>query len=351
MKQIEQRKADHIEVSMEEEVTSNYDYWEDIKLVHSALPEVDMEQIDPSVTFLGKELGFPLIVTAITGGFKQARRINENLAQACESLQIGMGVGSQRAALEEGEDGSYSVINEYDIPLKIGNIGAPQLVDQRGEKRLGPHQVKQALGIIDGDIMAIHLNFLQEVVQPEGETNSSGCLEAIRQLSTEMPTMVKETGAGISKRAASLLKGTGVKSIDIAGLGGTSFSAVEHYRAKRMDDRRGMAVGDTFRDWGIPSPVSVVWADVGIPLVASGGVSSGIDIARGIALGADCAGMAGPLIKAALNSAREVEKTLRVIKEEFIAALFLTGTPRVSELRDIDYIITGRTKEWLSGLE
>lgn len=348
MKKIEQRKADHIEVSMEEKVTSDYNYWQDIKLIHSALPEVDKERIDASVNFLGKELGFPLIVTAITGGFKQAKRINENLARACENLQIGMGVGSQRAALEEGEDGSYSVIKEYDIPLKIGNIGAPQLIEQKGKKKIGSEQVRYALDMIDGDIMAVHLNFLQEVVQPEGETNSEGCLEKIRELSRELPIMVKETGAGISRKTASLLKSTGVKAIDVAGLGGTSFSAVEHYRAKRIDDRRGMAVGETFRDWGIPSPVSVLWADTGIPMVASGGVSSGIDIARGIALGADCSGMAGSLVKAALNSAQEVERTLRMIREEFVAALFLTGAENVSELRDRDLIITGRTREWLS---
>ena len=348
MKKIEKRKADHIEVTMEEAVASPHNYWDDIKLVHNSLPELDVDDLDTSVTLFGKKLSFPLIVTAITGGYPKAERINRNIAEACQNLQIGMGIGSQRAAIENGSDKSYSVMKEFDIPLKIGNVGAPQLVRQKRKAAFSRDTMKRALDMIDADLLGIHLNFLQEIVQPEGDTNAKGCLSAIRDIAKDLPVIVKETGAGISNEVALRLKGTGIRGIDVSGTGGTSFSAVEMYRSERMGDGRGAAIGETFREWGIPAPVSVIWANVGLPLVASGGIGNGVHVAKGIVLGAKCGGVARSVLREALESPKDVERKLALILEEFKAAMFLTGSRSVNELSKKDYIMTGAVKDWIS---
>jgi len=348
MKKIEKRKADHIEVTLEKAVASPHNYWDDIKLVHDSLPELDMDDMDASVTLFGKKLAFPLIVTAITGGYSKAEEINRNIAEACQNLQIGMGVGSQRAAIENGSEKSYSMMKEYDIPLKIGNIGAPQLVKQRRKEAFRKDAMKTALDMIDADLLGIHLNFLQEIVQPEGETNAKGCLSAIREIAREFPVIVKETGAGISNEVALKLKGTGIRGIDVSGTGGTSFSAVEMYRSERMGDARGVAIGETFREWGIPAPVSVIWANVGLPLIASGGIGNGVHVAKGIVLGAKCAGVARSVLREALESPESVERKLALILEEFRGAMFLTGSRSVGELSKKDYIMTGAVKDWIA---
>lgn len=348
MKKIEKRKADHIEVTMEEAVASPHNYWDDVKLVHNSLPELDMDDMDTSVTLFGKKLAFPLIVTAITGGYPKAERINSNIAEACQNLQVGMGIGSQRAAIENGTDRSYSVMREFDIPLKIGNIGAPQLVRQRRKAAFKIDAAKKALDMIDADLLGIHLNFLQEIVQAEGDTNARGCLSAIREIAKDLPVIVKETGAGISKEVALKLKGTGIRGIDVSGTGGTSFSAVEMYRSARMGDARGAAIGEAFRDWGIPAPVSVIWANVGVPLIASGGVRNGVHIAKGLAVGARCGGSAGSVLKEALESSESVERKLSLMLEEFRATMFLTGSRSVSDLSRKDYLLTGAVREWIA---
>jgi isopentenyl-diphosphate Delta-isomerase len=348
MKNIERRKADHIEVALEEAVGSPHNYWDDIKLVHNSLPELDIDEIDTSITLFGKKLAFPLIVTAITGGYSKAEKINKNIAEACQNLRIGMGVGSQRAALENGDKKSYSVMKEYDIPLKIGNVGAPQLVKQRRKEAFSKDAMNRALDMVDADLLGIHLNFLQEIVQPEGDTNASGCLAAMRGFAKEFPVIVKETGAGISNEVALKLKGTGIRGMDVSGTGGTSFSAVEMYRSKRMGDARGVAIGETFRDWGIPAPISVIWANVGLPLIASGGIGNGVHVAKGIVLGAKCAGVARSVLREALESPESVERKLALILEEFRGAMFLTSSRSVSELSKKDYIMTGAVKDWIA---
>jgi len=348
MKKIEKRKADHIEVTLEESVTSPHNYWDDIKLVHDSLPELNIDDIDTSTTFLGKRLAFPLIVTAITGGYSKAEKINRNIAEACQNLRIGMGVGSQRAALESGDERSYSVLKDYDIPLKIGNVGAPQLIKQKRGEIFSKGSLKKAFDMVDADLLGVHLNFLQEIVQSEGDANAKGCLEAIREIAREFPVIVKETGAGISNEVALKLKGTGIRGIDVSGTGGTSFSAVEMYRSKRIGDPRGVTIGKTFRDWGIPAPVSVIWANVGLPLIASGGITNGVQIAKGMVLGAGCGGTARSVLKEALESPRSVENKLVLMLEEFKAALFLTGSKSVSELGEKDYIITGALRDWIT---
>ena len=347
MKGIEGRKSDHVDLALKEDVAHDYNHWNDIQLIHNSLPELDLDEIDTGVSFLGRDLDAPLIVTAITGGYPGAEKINRNLAEACQRLQIGMGVGSQRAAIESGDHSSYSMLREYDIPLRMANIGAPQLIKQGKRKALGKEAIDEAVEMIDAHCVAIHLNFLQEVVQPEGDTDSRGCLEAIRSSARDHRIVAKETGAGISTEVALRLMGAGVAAIDVSGVSGTSFSAVETFRAGKAGDRMGARLGRTFREWGIPAPVSLLWANVGLPLIASGGITNGLDIARGVVLGATCAGVARAVMDAAVESADRVEEELWIMITELRAAMFLTGCADLDQLSSSEYIITGRTREWL----
>jgi isopentenyl-diphosphate delta-isomerase len=344
------RKMDHIEICAHGEVVPDYCYWDDIKLVHEALPELDADDIDMSVNVLGKKLQFPFIVTAITGGFPGAKKINANIAEACAEFGIGMGVGSQRAAIEKIDKKSYEIIKKYDVPLVIGNVGAPQLIKQKNKDAFTDEMINEAMKLIDADVMAVHLNFLQEVVQPEGDTNALGCYDRIRSLAKKFPIMIKETGAGISPRTAKRLSGIGIKGIDIAGMGGTSFAAVEMYRAAAKNEFVRAAVGDAFFDWGIPAPVSLMSLKTDIPIIASGGIVSGLHAANSIALGACCAGGAGLILNAAMESADAVKKALTIIREEFRAAMMLTGSKNVAALASAGRVILGRTKEWMGQL-
>ena len=307
-----------------------------------------MTEIDTSCRLFGKKLAFPLIVTAITGGYSKAEKINRNLAEACQELQIGMGVGSERAAVENGADASYTILKDYDVPLMIGNVGAPQLIKQDRKKAFTVDQVKQAMEMIDADVMAIHLNFLQEVAQPEGDTNAKGCLDAIRKVAREVPSIAKETGAGISRQVAMKLKGSGIVGMDIYGTGGTSFSSVERFRAEKAGNIRCAAIGKLFSDWGIPAPASVLEANVGLPIIASGGLEDGLQLAKALALGAKCGGIARGVLREATISSKAVEERLVLIREELRAAMFLTGSSDVASLSSKDCIVTGKTAEWIS---
>lgn len=296
----------------------------------------------------GKELEFPLIVTAITGGFAGAKKINANIAEACADLGIGMGVGSERAGVMGISEESYSVIREYDVPLIIGNIGAVQLIPQKSGQVYTEEMIDKAVEMVDADILAVHLNPLQEMVQPEGDTNFEGCYEAIRQLARRGPVMVKETGAGISKQVAERLKGIGVQGLDISGMGGTSFSAVEFYRALDGNNELMAGIGDTFFDWGIPSPVSLAQCrDCSMPIIASGGVLDGIHVASSIAMGATCAGVANIILKEATESAEAVKKKLTIIREELKTAMLLTGSKDLKQLSKARYVVLGETREWM----
>jgi isopentenyl-diphosphate delta-isomerase len=348
MKRIEHRKSDHIDVTLKEKVVPDYDYWADVHLVHRALPEVDMKDIDTSVTLFGKRLELPLVVTAITGGFPLAEKVNRNLAEACAKMGVGLGVGSQRPAIEHGDDSTYSVVKEYDVPLVIGNVGAPQLVRQGSKRPFSAEDVESAREAVGADIMAVHLNFLQEVVQPGGDVNAKGCLDSIRDLAKEMPCMVKETGAGISREMAMLLKGTGIRGMDVSGVGGTSFAAVEMYRAREQEDSSASALGRTFFEWGIPAPAAIIEADVGLEIIASGGVDDGLRMAKGISLGANAAGCARALLAEAMGSSERVMEKMRIMQAEFKATMFLTGCKSVEELQQRRVIVSGRTADWLS---
>jgi|GEM_PF-16842 len=351
---IERRKDDHIRISIGNNVSSDVvdgSYWGDVRLLHDALPETDMDEIDTTVTVFGRKLSFPLIVTAITGGFSGAERINANLAKACAEIGIGFGIGSERAGLMGVGRRSYSIIKDYDVPLVIGNVGAPQLIAQGGRPALSRDDIRDAFELIDADLMAVHLNFLQEVVQPEGDKNARGCLDAIRGLASDFPMIVKETGAGISKATVDRLKGIGIKGIDVAGTGGTSFPLIEMHRARTVGEDVNERLGDTFGGWGIPAPVSLHTAKGSIPIIASGGIARGTHIASSIAMGACCGGCAMEVLKAATISYECVLERLNVLKEEFKSAMFLTGSKNVEELSKADHIVLGRTREWMEELK
>ncbi len=332
------------------EVEGRYRYWNDIQLVHRALPEVDFDAVDPSVTLLGHRLAAPIVITGMTGGFPDAAKINENLARAATEVGVAMGVGSERAAVLKGQyPESYACVARHAVPLKFANIGAPQLIPQKpGDRVVGVDDVRAAMQLIHADVLAVHLNFLQEMVQPEGDRRARGCLDRIGELARTFPVLVKETGAGISRPVAEELRGRSVKAFDVSGTGGTSFAAVEYYRALDQGAEREARVGKTFWDWGIPSPVSVLeLVPLGLPVVASGGVRSGLDVARAIALGATAAGTAGGVLRAASTGYDETRRELETLVHELKVAMFLTGSRTVADLQKAPYVVTGETRSWL----
>jgi isopentenyl-diphosphate delta-isomerase len=345
------RKEEHVAICLEKRVQHRRRFWEDIHLVHNALPEVDMKDIDMSITLFGKRLQAPIIVAAMTGGYGGAERINRNLAEAAARCGVGLGLGSQRAAIERSSLArTFSVVRRFDVPLVMGNIGAPQLIDQKGGAAFSFEEVMRAKEMVGADVMAVHLNFLQEVAQWDGDTQSRGCLQAIDRLSSRVPVVVKETGAGISRQAAKRILGTKAAGLDVGGAGGTTFAGVEAYRARKRGDRMSERLGNTFWDWGIPAPVSVIEVrelDRLFPVIATGGIRSGLDCARAIALGASAAGAAAPMLRPAMKSAKAVTEEIEMLKAELRAAMFLTGSADIAALAQARTVITGRCAQWI----
>lgn len=346
-----ERKRDHVDIVLGKEVRPRHNHWDDVQFLHQALPEVDLDEIDTSVTLFGKRLKAPLVISSMTGGFSDAVKINDHLARGATQVGVGMGVGSQRPVLQgQASEESWTVVRKHQAPLMIANIGAPQLVRQERREPLGLDDARKALDMVRGDILAIHLNYTQEIVQPEGDRRARGVLRAIRSVAKEVPVLGKETGAGISREVALQLKDAGVKGIDIGGLGGTSFSAVEYYRAQKEGMKQKERLGQAFWEWGIPSPVSVQLAQVGLPVIATGGVRNGLDVARAIALGASAAGMASQMLRAAEISPEAVVGELEAVIAELKAVMFLTGCRNVGELQKRQTILLGPTREWAEGL-
>jgi len=339
----QKRKAEHIRICLEEKaqsrtVTAGF---EDIKFVHRALPEVNREDISLSTSFLNKTFSAPLMVGAMTGGTEEAVKINQNIAEAVEKLGLGMGLGSQRAAVE-----NYMLEKTYAVARKVApnaflvaNIGGVQLVQGYGVK-----EVRKVVEMIDADAVAIHLNVLQEAVQPEGQTSFKGILEKIGRVASEIdtPVIVKETGAGISARDAIALRDAGVRAIDVGGVGGTSFAAVEYFRGEKM-------LGEAFWDWGIPTVVSVVEVvqSVKLPVIASGGIRTGTDIAKALALGAGLASIVQPVLETAVIGSKETEQFLSGLIDELKNVLFLVGAENVGRLAQVPLVICRETAEWL----
>jgi isopentenyl-diphosphate Delta-isomerase len=351
MNKTENRKDEHIKVSLEKKVTSDHNYWDDIQLIHNALPEINKNDVDFSTELFNKKLGAPIIIASMTGGYSKAKKINENLAIAAEKYQLGMGVGSQRAALEKKELAeTYSIIKEYDIPLRFANIGASQLVVWGQEKTI--ENAEKMIEMIDADVFIVCLNFLQEAIMPEGESNAEGVFDAIKRLAKDLKktVVVKESGAGISYDVAEKLSNTNIAGIDVGGLSGTSFSAIEHFRAKMIDDKLHERGGKTFWNWGMPTPTSILHVgdatDWKIPIIATGGIRNGLDVAKAIVLGADVAGIARQLLEPAMENSTNVINELDAIIKELRAAMYLVGVNNISKLHDSEWVIIG-DKLWI----
>ena len=344
------RKADHIRISLEKDVQARKTTtcFEDIHLIHKALPEINKQEINLSTEVFNHKFSAPLIVGAITGGTPEATRINAAIAEAVEELGLGMGVGSQRAAIEDKKLEKTFTIARKKAPnaFLIANIGGVQLVNGYSIK-----EVERAVAMIEADAIAIHLNPLQEAIQPEGQTNFRGILEKISEIAEEIdkPLIVKETGAGIAAEEAKKLETVGVNGIDVSGAGGTSFAAVEYYRVKGPKNSFQRRLGDVFWDWGIPTAISVVEVSqsVKIPVIASGGVRDGVDMAKALALGANLTSLSQPILQAAVKGARETKNVLSLLIEELRNAMFLVGASSVQELHKVPLVITGKTAEWL----
>ncbi len=345
------RKKDHVDIVLGQDVRPQHNPWDDIMLVHQVLPEVDLDRIDLTTKVFGRTLKAPIVVSSMTGGFPDATTINSNLAFGAAEVGVGMGVGSQRPALQgKAPADSFRVLRDYDIPLRIANIGAPQLIRQPGKEPLTIDHARRAMEMVDAHILAVHLNYAQEVVQPEGDRNAEGALEAMRPLAAQLPVLAKETGCGFSRRAAEAVKAAGVKGIDVGGLGGTSFPAVEFHRAKKKKLSTKERLGMTFREWGIPTPVSLRLAAVGLPLVATGGLRHGLDVARALALGATCGGLASQMLRAAMVSREAVVEELQAVVAELKAALFLTACRRPADMARMERVVLEPTASWFRGL-
>lgn len=354
--EVRQRKVEHVTASLQNDVSAPQSAsWADIKLVHQALPEIDLDQIDLSVTFLGKRLRHPIFISSLTGGHPDLATINSRLATVAEEYGLAMGVGSQRAAIVNPElVATYHVVREQ-APgaFLIANLGVPQLIAQKTREAFTRDAVEAAIRMIRADALALHMNFLQEAAQPEGDRNAYGCLAAVRRVAGWglVPVIAKETGAGVSFEQGQALAAAGVSAIDVGGAGGSSMAAMEIVRAESRGDSRTARIGQIFRDWGIPTPISVIETKLGapsLPIIATGGVRSGLDAARALSLGATLVGMGFPFLKAAV----EGEAALRDLLEQFLAelkvAMQLSGAASVEQLRTRPVVVTGATREWLS---
>ncbi len=298
--------------------------------VHNALPETDLDEIDLEASFLGKRLSAPILISSMTGGFDLARQVNPNLAAAAQRLGLAMGVGSQRVALElPAAADSFKVRDVAPDILLLGNLGAVQL-----NYGYGVEQCRSAVQMIGADGLILHLNVLQEAVQPEGNRNFKGLARRIAEVCRDLgaPVVAKEVGFGISADAALRLKDAGVAAIDVAGRGGTSWYAVEARRAAE----KGKPVGETFADWGIPTEDALVQVRRVLPdieLVASGGIRNGLDIAKAVALGANVAAIGQPLLAPALESADKVVEFLAGLIHEIQVAMLCVGARDLPALR------------------
>ncbi len=335
----EQRKSDHIRINLEEDVNFHQltTGLENYHFLHQMLPEIDLAEVDTSVSFLGKKLKAPLLISSMTGGTDQARQINYTLAEAAEMSGIAMGLGSQRAAIENPALApTFQVRSVAPTTVLLANLGAVQL-----NYGYTVDHCRRAVEMIEADALILHFNALQEAVQPEGDTNFSGLLAKVEAVCAALPVPViaKEVGWGFAEDSVRRLVEAGVAAIDVAGSGGTSWSQVEMYRAQSEIRRR---VAATFVDWGIPTSEAILAARrVGsnLPIIASGGLRNGLDMAKCIALGASVAGMAGPFLKAAVNSLQAVLDEIEIATTELRIAMFGIGVDSIAGLQDTDRLI------------
>ena len=331
------RKSDHIRINLEEDVRSGQKTGlERYHFIHQALPEIDLDDIDLSLRLFRHTIQAPLLISSMTGGTPQAAAINRTLATAAQETGIAMGIGSQRAAVDHPELAStFKVRQEAPDILLFANLGAVQL-----NYGYGLDECQRAVDMIEADALILHLNPLQEAVQPEGDTRFSGLLDKIETISKALPVPViaKEVGWGFSERAARQLANAGVAAIDVAGAGGTSWTQVEMHRAQ---NERQARLAAAFIDWGIPTAESILHIHAAAPemiIFASGGLRDGTDIAKSIALGATLGGMAGPYLKAATQSVEETILTIHEIEHELQVCMFTSGNPDLESLKQSELI-------------
>ena len=327
------RKADHLRICLDEnvqcrQITNGLEHY---RFTHCCLPEIDRDDINLTTTFLGKNLGAPLLISSMTGGTELAKTINSKLATVAQQYRLAMGVGSQRVAVEDPSVATTFSVRAIapDIPL-FANLGAVQL-----NYHYGLDECRRVVDTLEADALILHLNPLQECVQTSGDTNFRGLLTQIALLCAALPVPViaKEVGNGISATGAKMLLEAGVAAIDVAGAGGTSWSLVE---SERATDARQRRLGRTFADWGLPTAecVTAVRAIAPqIPLIASGGLRDGLEAAKAIALGADLAGMAFPFLQAANDSEAALHELVEILIAELTTAMFCTGCKRLEDLR------------------
>ena len=336
MKPINQRKLDHINIVSEGgDIDRRQYYFDRIHLTHRALPELHLSEINPSSKFMGKELSFPLLISSMTGGAdEELVKINRNLALAAEAEGVALAVGSQRVLRsDDAARESFELRKHAPNALLLGNLGAVQL-----NYDMGFADCEAVIDILEADGLCLHLNPLQEAVQPEGDTDFSNLRSKISVIiqTLKKPVVVKEVGAGISPEDVEHLLAAGVKYIDIAGCGGTSWSRVESHRS---DDPE---LGELFSDWGIPTPVALRLMKPyrhEVQIIASGGIRSGIDMAKSVILGASLCGIARPFLNPARESAEAVRKVIRRFKREFTIAMFLLGAGKVEDIKENEGLI------------
>ncbi len=331
-KNINDRKIEHINiVNNTHGIDRQMAYFDLIRLQHRALPEIDYSAVDSSLSFMGKKLSFPLLISSMTGGENDLiEKINKNLALAAQATNVAMAVGSQRVMFNNHKARKSFHIRQYaPDTLLFSNLGAIQL-----NYELDSNSCKEAIEVVGADGIFLHLNPLQEVIQPGGNTNFRGLANKIGDIVSKLDTnvVIKEVGSGLSCADVELLISQNVKYIDVAGSGGTSWSRIEHFRQPKND---GNMLGITFEDWGIPTPESLTqlykFRDK-ITLLGSGGLRSGIDMVKAVILGASMCGMASPFLRPAMNSYEEVIDVIERFKLEFKTAMFLVGIDNYNAL-------------------
>src|SRR5438552_660448 len=352
--EVKQRKIEHVNIALGQDISAAQSAnWNDVQFVHQALPEVDLDEIDTSVSFLGHKLRYPIFISSLTGGHDDVISINRNLARAAEHYCLALGVGSQRAGIVNPEViSSYAITREHaPKTYLIANIGAPQLIAQTHHAPFTIEQVERAVTMIGANALAVHMNSLQEATQPEGDRRSLGEAGALKTHTEKVsgPIIAKETGAGVCREQALLLGSCGVAAIDVGGAGGSSMSAMEAARSETRGDGRTMNIGLLFRDWGIATPICIVEAGIArLPLIATGGVRNGLDVARALALGATLVGMGFPFLKAASESYEKVCELLETVVAELLVAMQLSGANSVAGMQRTDIVVTGETRAWLT---
>lgn len=349
MSTIGQRKADHLALCATDEVAfrSKTSLFEQVRLVHDALPDLNADAIDTSTTLFGKTLRAPIFIAAMTGGTDEAAKVNRELSSIAEERGYGFGLGSQRAMHVRTHTAStYAVRDVAPTTVVLGNLGVVQA------SKMKTAEVDALVREVGADALCIHLNPAMELVQPGGDRDFRGGLDTIARLVDELPVpvVVKETGCGLSRSVGERLRGVGVRHVDVSGAGGTSWVAVETKRAEAENDVKARALGEALWDWGIPTAASVgLVAPLGFDtVIATGGVATGMDVARAIVLGASAGGIARPALKALTSGGRAGALAfLEGVETELRAIMLLTGSRNVAALRKAKKVVGGELRLWL----